>query len=69
MLPHCESKGHYRNIVATIKSLYKDIQNQKSLANYKLYEKPNRYSIPLFEVELEEPEMDYSELSSFFGKI
>jgi len=69
LIPFAESKGEYRSLIATIKILHKEIIKQKSLLTNKLYNSPKKYSIPLFEVDIPEPEIDYSGLNSFFGNI
>ena len=73
MLPNADSKGKYRSIVANIKILVKEIKYQKLLLSDKLYEKPKKLNIPLFEVNHSEIDFNdfhnMSNLSSFFGNL
>lgn len=69
MLKTSESKGEYRSIKAQIKVLVREIKQQKSMLMDKVYDSHYKHNLPLFEVELPEQVIDYSEMSSFFGEI
>ena len=71
LLPNAKSKGEYRSIGAAVKILVKEIHNQKCLIEDKMFDSKDKVKIPLFEVEPSKIDIitEYSEMSSFFGKL
>ena len=63
-LPQAETKSEYRGIAATIKILVKEIKQQKQLVYDKISHRTVKHDLALFEVEIPEPEIDYSEINS-----
>lgn len=69
MLPSCR-KTRYNQIQSAIKTLVREIKNQKELIRNKVNPKVSKLSIPLFEVQPSEiQQIDMSELTSFFGSL
>ena len=69
MLKLSQTQNEYNKISSLIKTLVKDISKQKSELINNIYETTHKTKLPLFEVELPELDINYHELTSFFGKI
>jgi len=75
LLNDCDSKGRWRSISASIKTLVKEIHNTKVLLDDKVWDSKKKISFPLFECEptpldgLEAFEREFEGMNSFFGEL
>ena len=71
LLPCCETKGEYRKIASTIRSIIRDIRNSKLLIDENLFQSPVKNKPQLFEVEPSPVDLEehYAEMHSFFGDL